>query len=91
MASEKVQYRELRQGEALEIGDEYLASPGEWKTLSEQDYREWCSYASHYNKGEMARFRRPSGKDPELRIKTEQIFAETGDRLTKMMLESLHV
>ena len=67
------EYRELIEGEALEIGDEYQ-SDGEWETLSESEFSEWVTAYSHYwpSKG-MSPFRRALNKDPELAIKSQQV------------------
>lgn len=50
-------YRILKDGEILQIGDEYY-SQGQWVRLNEAEYKEWISYATAYQAAEMCKFRR---------------------------------
>ena len=81
-------YRRLRDGEALEIGDEYL-SQGKWAILSEDAYEEWVTAASHYNEDEMPPFRRPLDKDPALVRKTIEIFHHAASNMMAMLAADL--
>ena len=73
------EYRNLVEGEALEIGDEYQ-SEGEWLVLSESEFAEWVTAYSHYwpSKG-MSPFRRSLNKDPELAIKSQEVLENAVD------------
>lgn len=63
-----MKYRELVDGETLQIGDEYF-SQGQWVTLREAEFKEWVSYTTTYQSSHMCRFRRslnPEKKNVEL-------------------------
>lgn len=68
----------LQPGDAIEIGDQFEVGAG-WEVLTESDYMEWVSFASHYwpdkNPG-MSRFRRSLSKDPKLAERTKTIFEQ---------------
>jgi len=74
MSQPSPQHRDLEPGEALEIGDEYL-SEGQWKTLTEAEYEKWVGFASHYQPGEMCKFRRPLVKASNEARRSDEIFA----------------
>lgn len=75
-----VEHYYLKEGDALEIGDEYENEDGQWSVLTEDGYAEWCGHVSHYwpsKYPEMSRFRRPSNKDAALAIRTQAILKAT--------------
>lgn len=82
------QHRDLLPGEPLEIGDEYLVN-GVWTTLTEAEYAEWVSFASHYDPDEMAPFRRPLLKDQRLAARSASLFEAEADKTNRMVLEYL--
>lgn len=77
-------YRNLIEGEALEIGDEYQTNTG-WQVLSVSEFAEWVTAYSHYwpSKG-MSSFRRDINKDPELTMQSENILSKAVNSLNEL-------
>lgn len=79
-----IEARPLREGERLEIGDEYQRD-GTWVRLTAEDLEEWASSVSHYwPSRSMYPFRRPSNKPTVDIERTEEIF----DRLNRELADS---
>lgn len=83
-----MKYRNLNDGEILNIGDEYFQN-NKWVRLEEEDYKEWISFRHKYDSFEMCPFRRKMNQDEKEVLRSNEILAACFENAMKPITDYL--